>query len=611
MLQFGGKSAQRGDHDWHDWSLESLHKALMEFPALAVAQPSPIFAVLSTYDSIPTVDGPASSSVPLTSYSQVFLHLNTLLDAYMEFRDIKQALSAQIWGTRAGTITFDPTFVRESENEHHFEATSSGLARAKHKCMSKMVDITRAVESMSMSSTQTVKEGFAETFYEEAIEFRERLPRMLSITSSKNSIQNNAHEQLFVGSVSSLLPMEKQKVRDLVAEHPNIGAHIRISPPCGEGSSGSTFCSLDFLKPDWIVAKVVVQVSCGAIATITIHYANGLSTVFGPRRQGGKLFELELDIAKKEKIVSCSFEMGRVVGMGNSPLRMTALRLSTNRCSVLIAQAGNWKQPLNGLSKRASVSFKDLQMVDYDQPMSNGHIVGFWGQTDPVAGFGLCRLAPIWCDMYARPTEPTTFEPITEDQPEGVCFPCGVWDTYRFHDENNPMQRTQDVVTYTSEFSEQTLPNISLGMKKMDTFSGANMRFNAATESVTASSFAIGVEQWSNSILYGSVSNVSFSKRLRLTDTLEPNSPGLVFLQAFMVCKLATSCATVLRPSDRSASQGLSALLHGSSCGFLGWTLGSKTVRRFPLWLRVFPTIPSHWASVASAPASSMPWSHG
>ncbi|KAF4544017.1 Phenylacetyl-ligase [Lasiodiplodia theobromae] len=437
---------------------------------------NPIFAVLSTYDSIPTVDGPASPSIPLTSYNQAFLHLNTLFDAYMEFHNIKQALSAQIWGIRAGTITFEPTFVRESENEHYFEATSSGLARAKRKCMSKMVDIIREVESMSMCSTQTVKEDFVETFYEKAIEFRERLPRMRSITSSKN---DNTHEPLFVGSESSLLPVEKQKVRDLVAEHPNIGAHIRLSPPCGEGSRGSTFCSLDFLRPDWIVAKVVVQVSCGAIATIAIHYANGLSTVFGPRRQGGKLFELELDTAQKEKIVSCSFEMGRVVGMVNSPLRMTALRLSTNRCSILMAQAGNWKHPMKGLSKRASVSFKDLQMVDYDQPISNGHIVGFWGQTDPIEGFGLCRLAPIWCNMYARPTEPTTFEPITEDQPEG------------------------DVVTYTSEFSEQILPNILLGMKKMDTFGGANMRFNAATESVTASSFAIGVEQWSNSILYG------------------------------------------------------------------------------------------------------------
>lgn len=475
----------------------------MRFSIVAAAQPSPIFAVLSTYDSIPTLDGPASPNAPLASYSQALLHFNTLLDAYMEFRDIKQALSEQIWGIRAGIVTFEPALVKESQKGLHFEATSSGLARAKRKCMRKIADIIQAVESMSIPPAQTVKKNFADMYYEKAIEFREHLPRICSITSDTDI---NICKQLFIGSESSLSPVEKQKVHDLVAKHPNIGAHIHLSPPCGKLSCGSTFCSFDFFNLDWIVAKVIVRVSSGIIQTIRIHYTNGLCTVFGSSKQGGKMFELKLDTVQKEKIVSCSLETGRVVGaIGNSPLYVTALRLSTDRASVLRAQAGNWKKPMDGNSTRDDVAFKDLEMADYHQPMSNEHIVGFWVETDPVKGFGLCRLAPIWCNMNARLTEPTNFEPIKEGQPGNRSFPSGVWDTLKIHDWRSPMERTEDVIQYDNGSSEYPLPNILVGLRKLETWGGASMRFDAVTDSVTSSEFAIAVEQWLNSMFYESV----------------------------------------------------------------------------------------------------------
>ncbi|KAL1613931.1 hypothetical protein SLS54_010141 [Diplodia seriata] len=106
--------------------------------------------------------------------------------------------------------------------------------------------------------------------------------------------------------------------------------------------------------------------------------------------------------------------------------------------------------------------------------------------------------------------------PMAVGQPEQSCFPAGVWDTIHIHDWRNPMQRTEDLINYDNGSSEQPLPSIWTGLKKIDAFGGANLRFDSNTESVTASSFAIGLEQWSDSIVYeGDLSWVGIPPNLR------------------------------------------------------------------------------------------------
>ena len=96
-------------------------------------------------------------------------------------------------------------------------------------------------------------------------------------------------------------------------------------------------------------------------------------------------------------------------------------------------------------------------------------------------------------------------------QPGQQRLPHGVWDTFKIHDWQNPVQRTQETITYTNESPSQLLPNIVVGFRKMDNYGGASVRFDAVAEPITASTFSIGVEQWSDSIFYGSVSNWHFN----------------------------------------------------------------------------------------------------
>lgn len=79
----------------------------------------------------------------------------------------------------------------------------------------------------------------------------------------------------------------------------------------------------------------------------------------------------------------------------------------------------------------------------------------------------------------------------------------GVWDTSTIHDWEFPMQRTEAVLEYSNDFPKGPIPNIIVGMRQIDTWIGASLRFSTNTDFVTTKNFHIGVDQWSDSILYG------------------------------------------------------------------------------------------------------------
>lgn len=92
--------------------------------------------------------------------------------------------------------------------------------------------------------------------------------------------------------------------------------------------------------------------------------------------------------------------------------------------------------------------------------------------------------------------------PVTCGDPSLICTPAGVWDTYSVHDWSAPAQHTAETLRYENKCSGYTLPQFALGVRKIDAWFGANLRFSAATESVTRDQFTIGVDQWAESIIY-------------------------------------------------------------------------------------------------------------
>ncbi|KAB2576372.1 hypothetical protein DBV05_g4977 [Lasiodiplodia theobromae] len=276
--------------------------------------------------------------------------------------------------------------------------------------------------------------------FEDPLVFNEYLPQIVPAVQVDSDQDSHVPQaQLYHGNEDELFQAERVKVKELNAEHPDFASQLCMATPCGLEDSGETFCSLDYLKPDWTLAEVSAYVARGVVSALSLKYTNGLITVFGTVGRKDKLFNLRLDLAAKEHVVSCSIETGRPA-VEKAEVCVTAFRLSTNRGSALIAQPHDWKEATeggNGNSLRNGISFHNLKTTHYDPLLGSGHIQGFWGRASlgKTAERGFLRLAPIWSNS----SPPATLSGmIMGDALEGdEAFelpPSGLWDTWTIQD---------------------------------------------------------------------------------------------------------------------------------------------------------------------------------
>jgi hypothetical protein len=227
--------------------------------------------------------------------------------------------------------------------------------------------------------------------------------------------ESKPHE-LYVGSIP--LDHNSKPLYDrIVQEMPAAGNLLRMgsligsSPTPGPTEPSTAFNDLIFVKPDFLIQRIEVQVSKGSLSGLSILYANGLIVSHGNitrDEQGRKTIKsVTLGLHRGEKIISCSVEAGRkeiTDASQKEPTyqfnsQITALKLFTNRGQSLTAQgiAGiNDK----GEVTRDGVRYKDLQPVDIDPLIENGHLKAFGGfssvsTNDDVAGV-IAGLSLVW-----------------------------------------------------------------------------------------------------------------------------------------------------------------------------------------------------------------------
>lgn len=480
--------------------LHSLRDVASNFPDLAADRPERIFAILTKYDSL----GGSQAPLPTLSYDHCTFFANMLLDSFMEYKIIERRLSAQIAQIKSGTMQFQ----QGDDCKRRFDASWRGITRAKRECTNQMLKILREVGEMKKYPGIATDDTRDEQF-EDPLVLNEYLPQIVPTPqAASNEDSHTPPTQLYQVNDDELFQAERVKVKELNAEHPDFASLLRMATPCGSEDDGKIFCSLDYLKPDWTLAEVSAYVARGVVSALSLKYTNGLVTIFGQVGRKDKLFNLRLDLASKEHVVSCSIETGRpdVEKLG---FCVTAFRLSTNRGSALIAQPRDWKEATeedNGSFSRDGISFHNLKMTHYDPLLGSGHIQGFWGRASlgKTAERGFFRLAPIWSNA----TPPATLsgmnmgDALEGDEPFELP-PNGLWDTWTIHDWESPVPRTSAILPYENTCPEKPLPMILTGFRKMDTWSGANIRFSATVDYVTESEFSIGVDQWSSSVFYG------------------------------------------------------------------------------------------------------------
>ncbi|OJD38586.1 phenylacetyl-ligase [Diplodia corticola] len=484
--------------------LKSLLDVVTKFPTLAADQPERIYAILTRFDSVSSFHTQGNQNPVSIRYDHCALYANMLLDAFVEYKNIDRQLSARMAAVKAGSMRFEQK--EESASARRFANSWTGITRAKRECMRQMIKILKEVEVVRENPDIATDDEREEPF-EDPLVFGEYVPRVELIPDlNSDEEQQEVSVPLCDDARGVLHPAEKTKVKKLEEENPGLAKHTRMDVPHGSWDTGRLFCSLDYLKPDWILAEVSVNVWRGVVCTLTLRYTNGLITTFWRPNPQGKLVRLRLNVAADEKIVACSVESGRLVHFdADAGVRITALRLSTNRGSTLVGQPPDWAEPSQKWSIRGGTLFEDLQMVHFDPILEGGWLQGFWGHVEPGRGLGLSltRIAPIWSNAK-QPVSASVgaFHGAGESLDREV-IPSGVWDTYDVHDHRSIMARTPAILPYENPFPDRPMPVILAGFRKMDTWGGANMRFSATTDFVTTKEFSIGVDQWVNSIFYG------------------------------------------------------------------------------------------------------------
>ncbi|KAL1638679.1 hypothetical protein SLS58_008711 [Diplodia intermedia] len=474
------------------YMLESLRGVVASFPGRATKQPERIFAILTRYDSL----GNAQTPTSLPCYDHCAFYANALLDAFMEFKAIERRLSAQISQIKSGTKQFQQQ--THGAAKRRFDSSWRGITRAKRECATQMLKIRQEVETTRRNPGVAADDKRAEQF-EDPLVFGDHLPEVVPSASAAGPAS------LWSGNEVDLFAAELATIKALAAEHPGISRHARMDTPCGREGAGQAFCSLEHLRPGWRLAEVSAYVSKGIVVGLSLRYTNGLATHLGAIPRRVRSVRLKLDLEAKEQVVGCSIEVGRAK-VEPAHVFVTAVRLSTNRGSLLVAQAADWQEPAEGTSWRDGVEFERIVMTHFDPLLEGGHLHGFWGRAslDGISARGFFRLAPIWSNAKPPAETSVSMGDAVDVEDEGIDdIPCGFWDTYSVHDWEHPVDRTSAVVSYENVAPEKPIPAMMLGFRKMDTWWGANMRFAANVDFVTDEKFSIGVDQWSDSIFYG------------------------------------------------------------------------------------------------------------
>ncbi|KAF5670062.1 hypothetical protein FHETE_4745 [Fusarium heterosporum] len=395
------------------WTIQSLMETAARFPDLVASTPQRTYAILTKYESLRSFMALKPPALTPMYYENASIYTNSLLDAYMDYKNIYRNIGTQLFDIQAGTKKIDKwdasitEFTKTSKNienddEKPFEATIKGLDLARRICRFQMIRIVNEVDAVEKNPAVAAKESRPEAF-QSTIVFRERIP----VVRNKEKLPHlkifgtdEAPPKLIEPTKDDgIEEAELNKANSYLETQPDMGVSMRLAPLVGS-AFGSLFCNLDFVKADFSLRTVTVEVEKGVVVAISVRYANGLQATMGTPGGSHKV-SLTLRPSEGQKIIACSIETGRRKGGSEATTRITALRLYTNRGPDLEGHSKDWVQSQNDVGRRDGLEFEGLKLVHFDPLLVNAHIKGFWGHAMTTStginpASGVYRLGPIW-----------------------------------------------------------------------------------------------------------------------------------------------------------------------------------------------------------------------
>ncbi|RHZ67383.1 uncharacterized protein CDV56_109620 [Aspergillus thermomutatus] len=393
------------------WTIPTLMETAAKFPDLVANTPQRTYAILTKYESLRSFMALKPPELKPMFYENAAIYTNAMLDAYMDYKNIYRNLGTYLFDIQAGTKKFsdwpegtvytDISTLARIDDESRFPASIKGLDLARRACRFQMVKIVKEVDAIEEHPEYAADEKRPEAF-QSAIVFRQRVPlvkdkeKMPLLKIFGTDVPYPPLLDRVEGD--GVTDDEAAKASTYTGNQPDISEFLRLAPMVGS-VHGTLFCHLDFVKSDFSLRTVTVELNGGVVSSLSVRYANGLLAAAGTAG-GSRKVSLTVRPEDGERIIACSIETGRVKGEANATARVTAIRLYTNRGPDLLGHADDWKPAVNGEGVRGGVQFEGLSMKHFDPLLVNAHIKGFWGYGVSTSRLtpqsGLFRLAPIW-----------------------------------------------------------------------------------------------------------------------------------------------------------------------------------------------------------------------
>ncbi|PON21569.1 hypothetical protein TGAM01_v209600 [Trichoderma gamsii] len=168
------------------WTIQTLMETAAKFPDLVASTSQRTYAILTKYETLQSYMALKPPDLKPLYYENAAIVTNSLLDAYMDYKNIYSTLGTHLLDIHAGKKEF-VGWPSEAEDfaktdtlspitdERPFEATIEGLDLARRACRFQMVKIVREVAIIEENPDYAADEKRLEAIQSTTI-FRERLP---------------------------------------------------------------------------------------------------------------------------------------------------------------------------------------------------------------------------------------------------------------------------------------------------------------------------------------------------------------------------------------------------------------------------------------------------
>ncbi|KAK0559525.1 hypothetical protein OC861_006616 [Tilletia horrida] len=447
------------------WTIESLIRAANRFPQNVANSPQRTQAVLTPYDHLRSYMAQMPQEISKFSYDNAILYTDELMDYFMVYKSLMNSLSVDIREIQNNTKRFrviqPPPPDDVIEGRKVYEASIDGLEEACADIRGQLSLIAARVdwiEKHPWELTTAANKKYKDLFLS-PVQFWTGLPVVESVRTGQASRPplsglrigpdptkgaDGKDKAIGAGSDAaaeaqmanfcepqpeglSLTPLEEKKCLARVEADKNapssatIGApstpkktKMRLTRPMGSREDGTAFFGFDFLRSYVPFRSLTIGIAQGAVASLSVTYANGLQLRRGRSDDEQDCFHLNADWDDGEVILNGSIEVGKPAAEGSAIKgTITSIKLVTSKGRELHARAR--KQIRYGYQCRYLDGhlYNDLEEISFEAPLPKAVLCGFYGMSSEgtdLKTVGVHRLGFLWAVPPSNPATESTEE---------------------------------------------------------------------------------------------------------------------------------------------------------------------------------------------------------